>query len=61
MQFARGVWVGVELDAATGKHDGEVKGVRYFTCPDQRGVFVRPEAVRSRQMKQDLQLFKKSL
>ena len=37
-------WVGVEWDAdGRGKHDGCHQGVRYFTCPDGKGSFVRPE------------------
>lgn len=39
-------WVGVEWDAeGRGKHDGEAKGKRYFTCPPGQGSFVRPENV----------------
>ncbi len=39
--FAHGVWIGVELEQAYGKNDGSLKGVRYFTCPEDKGVFVR--------------------
>ncbi|XP_045446228.1 kinesin-like protein KIF13B [Melitaea cinxia] len=41
--FAPGLWVGVELDAPTGKNDGAVGGTRYFTCRARHGIFVRPD------------------
>ncbi|CAL1542431.1 unnamed protein product [Lymnaea stagnalis] len=43
VQFANGVWVGVELDQPEGKNDGAVKGIRYFQCRPRHGVFVRPD------------------
>ncbi|KAI8375811.1 hypothetical protein BD560DRAFT_391990 [Blakeslea trispora] len=45
VNFAEGIWVGVELDRRVGKNDGSVDGHRYFTCSPNRGVFVRPEDV----------------
>jgi hypothetical protein len=39
--FGTGVWIGVELDQKFGKNDGKVKSERYFTCPEDKGVFVR--------------------
>lgn len=36
---AAGYWYGIELDQPTGKHDGSVFGVRYFTCAPRHGVF----------------------
>lgn len=39
--FAKGNWFGVALDKPEGKHNGMVKGKRYFDCPAQHGVFVR--------------------
>ena len=38
-KFAAGDWCGIELSCQDGKHDGTVKGVRYFACPPNRGIF----------------------
>ncbi|KZS16304.1 Kinesin-like protein [Daphnia magna] len=38
-QFASGTWIGVTLDAPTGKHDGSVQGVCYFNCKPKHGIF----------------------
>lgn len=32
VHFAEGIWLGVELRDKKGKHNGIVKGERYFTC-----------------------------
>lgn len=40
--FSTGQWVGVELDAPDGKHDGCVNDHRYFEAPPHHGLFVRP-------------------
>ncbi|XP_068070379.1 kinesin-like protein KIF13A isoform X4 [Danio rerio] len=42
VEFAKGIWVGVELDLAVGKHNGTVKGRVYFRCATGHGVFVKP-------------------
>jgi len=39
-EFAIGMWGGVELDSADGKNDGVVKGIRYFRCSTNHGIFV---------------------
>lgn len=44
--FAPGDWIGVELETPQGKNDGSVQGERYFNCPPQRGMFVRPSIPR---------------
>ena len=41
----KGFWCGVELDDASGRNDGEVKGVRLFTCEANRGAVLRPSGV----------------
>jgi serine/threonine protein kinase len=46
--FATGQWVGLEmLEGREGIHDGTsaVDKRRYFTCPNGRGIFVRPSQV----------------
>ncbi|XP_037533137.1 kinesin-like protein KIF13A [Nematolebias whitei] len=42
VEFAKGIWVGVKLDIAVGKHNGTVQGRVYFRCPPGHGVFVKP-------------------
>ncbi|CAJ1355323.1 unnamed protein product [Effrenium voratum] len=51
--FAPGRWLGLELDEAEGKNDGVVQSCRYFSCPAQHGLFVRPQAVQSFRRSQD--------
>lgn len=38
-QFASGIWAGVELEGADGKHNGTVQGVTYFRCHANQGIF----------------------
>lgn len=45
-EFSPGTWVGLELDTLEGKNDGTVQGVRYFDCPPQKGLFIRPSMVK---------------
>ncbi|CAM0139926.1 unnamed protein product [Umbelopsis sp. WA50703] len=43
VDFADGVWIGVELDRRVGKNDGSVDETRYFHTTANRGVFVKSE------------------
>jgi len=45
VDFAEGLWIGVELKLPKGKHDGIVQGRRYFSCRDGCGLIVRPSKV----------------
>ncbi|XP_075589367.1 uncharacterized protein LOC124496137 isoform X2 [Dermatophagoides farinae] len=42
-KFASGKWIGVQLTSPDGKNDGSVSGVRYFSCPNNCGVFVKAQ------------------
>lgn len=46
-EFQQGEWIGVEFDDPNGKNDGSVKGVRYFDCEPDKGMFLRPVAIMS--------------
>lgn len=35
----------MELSEPTGKNDGSVKGVRYFSCKANHGIFVKENTV----------------
>ncbi|XP_054900171.1 kinesin-like protein KIF13B isoform X3 [Poeciliopsis prolifica] len=43
--FAKGIWVGVELEVPAGKNDGSVGGKHYFHCNPGYGVLVRPDRI----------------
>ncbi|VBB30526.1 unnamed protein product [Acanthocheilonema viteae] len=45
-EFAEGTWVGINLDEPNGKHDGTVKGTRYFECEPNHGIFLKANQVR---------------
>ena len=38
VDFASGVWVGVELDSAEGKNDGVIQDTIYFKCSPNHGT-----------------------
>jgi hypothetical protein len=35
------------VSSVVGKHDGIVRGKRYFTCPPRHGIFVRADIVQA--------------
>ncbi|KAG0165520.1 hypothetical protein DFQ28_008625 [Apophysomyces sp. BC1034] len=40
-KFKPDIWTGIELDlVGSGKNDGSVQGIRYFSCPACTGLFV---------------------
>lgn len=39
--FAKGRWIGMELEEPRGKNDGSVAGTRYFECKMNYGIFVK--------------------
>jgi hypothetical protein len=45
VDFTAGYWVGIELATPVGKHDGVVKGKRYFSCPPNCGIFAKESMV----------------
>ena len=45
VDFAEGIWLGVELRTPKGKNDGSVQGRRYFLCRPNHGLIVRPSKV----------------
>ncbi|KAI0983483.1 hypothetical protein GJ496_010086, partial [Pomphorhynchus laevis] len=45
-KIREGIWVGVELNDPVGKHNGNAKGIQYFVCKPNHGVFVRPDKLR---------------
>jgi dynactin 1 len=59
--FAPGKWVGIELSEPVGKNDGSVRGVAYFSCPMNYGVFVKASQVRIVQAQDLLQTSNVSL
>ena len=42
-QFAQNELVGIALDHPDGANNGSVKGVRYFQCQPNHGLFARPQ------------------
>uniref|UniRef100_A0A0B7AJW1 CAP-Gly domain-containing protein n=1 Tax=Arion vulgaris TaxID=1028688 RepID=A0A0B7AJW1_9EUPU len=44
-ELGEGTWLGVELRKPKGKNDGSVQGKRYFTCPPNCGLLVKPSRV----------------
>ncbi|KAI8081572.1 uncharacterized protein BX664DRAFT_340739 [Halteromyces radiatus] len=43
VSFAKGTWIGLELESRLGKNNGCVAGVTYFRTDPQRGLFVKQD------------------
>lgn len=41
LELQGGTWIGIELDTPTGKNDGTVQNIQYFSCKPKHGIFVR--------------------
>mmetsp|Transcript_8956 Transcript_8956/g.16829 ORF Transcript_8956/g.16829 Transcript_8956/m.16829 type:complete len:678 (+) Transcript_8956:257-2290(+) len=55
VHYAKGEWIGVELDNPVGKNNGTVKGKSYFECPEKCGVFAKArDVVPMREKRTDL-------
>jgi len=49
VHFTKGEMLGLEIVSdEAGRHDGEYDNVRYFKCPEGKGIFKRPKAVATR-------------
>ncbi|KAF2433980.1 hypothetical protein EJ08DRAFT_646867 [Tothia fuscella] len=44
ISIREGEWLGLELDDASGKNDGSVRGDKLFDCPPNHGLFMQPSA-----------------
>jgi hypothetical protein len=49
---AGGQWLGIELDAPHGKHNGSLRGETYFKCHQKHGIFVKPKHCRRVDLKE---------
>mmetsp|Transcript_3046 Transcript_3046/g.6826 ORF Transcript_3046/g.6826 Transcript_3046/m.6826 type:complete len:371 (-) Transcript_3046:68-1180(-) len=43
VKFGDGEWVGVQLDAPKGMHNGTLFDITYFTCPEKMGIFTKAD------------------
>eukprot|EP01084_Bolivina_argentea_P314330 544445_1 len=41
------IWYGIQLETPNGKNNGSVKGIKYFTCEDKYGIFVKAEFIQT--------------
>lgn len=45
-KFSSGLWCGIELTRPDGRNNGTVKGVKYFQCKFNYGIFVHADKVK---------------
>jgi dynactin complex subunit len=47
VHYAKGIFVGVVMDdPKQGKNSGTVRGVEYFSCPNNRGLMVSAQDIK---------------
>eukprot|EP00794_Sanderia_malayensis_P007010 gene7010-7795_t len=44
-KFSSGLWCGIELNKPEGRNNGTVKGVKYFDCKFNYGIFIQADRV----------------
>lgn len=44
VHFAKGIWCGLELPAASGAHNGTIEGHTYFSVPTNCGMFLKADS-----------------
>ncbi|KAJ3445063.1 dynactin subunit [Anaeramoeba flamelloides] len=49
-QSSHSRYVGIEYDKPVGKHNGTVKGVKYFECGDKHGALIKEEFVKPKKL-----------
>lgn len=41
VHYTHGTYCGIVVDGEGGKNNGTIKGVKYFSCPERKGLMVK--------------------